>query len=274
MEFILDNASILAILALAGCVAGLLAGLFGIGGGLVVVPVMFFVLQSLGVAAELAMPIAVSTSLATIVPTAISSVRAHQRLNNVDWQLVKRLAPGLLAGVFVGSQLIAHLRSEGFVVFFGLFLLAIAANIIWRGNRKPYLSELPVRWVQALVAALVGAVSAVAGVGGGALGVPLLTAASVPVHRAIGSCAAFGLLISSLGVISIVLASDTPVDAPQGTWRLVYLPGLMALVPLTVLLAPWGAALGKKISPQLLRKLFAGVLILTSARMLASALLG
>lgn len=271
MEFFQDNFGTLAILAAAGCAAGLLAGLFGVGGGLVVVPVVYFVLQGMNVDPALAMPIAVSTSLATIVPTAISSVRAHHRLGNVDWTLVKRLAPGLLTGVLIGSQLVAHLRSKGFVVFFGLFLLFIAANILWRGSRKPYLPQMPRMWIQALVAALVGGVSAVAGVGGGALGVPLLSAASVPVHRAIGSCAAFGLLISSLGAVSILVSTTTPANAPDGTWHLVYLPGLFALVPLTVLMAPRGAALGKKLSPDLLRKLFAGVLVLTSLRMLYSA---
>jgi uncharacterized membrane protein YfcA len=273
-EFLSQNIDVLLLLAFAGCVAGLLAGLFGVGGGLVVVPVVFFVLQGQGVDPALAMSIAVSTSLATIVPTAISSVRAHHTLGNVDWQLVKQIAPGLLLGVLVGSQLVAHIRSTGFVVFFGIFLLLIAANLLWRGSRKPHLAQLPAIWIQAALAALVGGISAVAGVGGGALGVPLLTAASVPVHRAIGTCAAFGLLIASLGAVSILATADTPVDAPSGTWRLIYLPALFTLVPLTVLMAPRGAALGKRLSPELLRKLFAGVLVLTSARMLYSAWAG
>lgn len=274
MDFVINNAAAILVLVMAGCAAGFIAGLFGVGGGVVVVPVIYFILQGLKVDAALAMPMAVSTSLATIVPTALSSVRAHHRLNNIDWPLVKRLAPTLLIGVLLGSQLIAHLRTEGFVIFFGIFLLLIAINIIWRGNRKAYLSQLPAPWIQALVAALVGGISAVAGVGGGATGVPLLTAASVPVHRAIGSCAAFGFLVSSVGALSILATTATPAEAPPGTWKLIYLPGLFALIPLTVLMAPRGAALGKRLNPILLRKLFACVLVIGSARILYSVWAG
>lgn len=272
MSQVADPVQLIVILALAGIAAGLLAGLFGVGGGLVVVPVVFFVMQGLGVESALAMPIAVSTSLVCILPTALSSTRAHHKLGNVDWSLVKTLTPGLLLGVLLGSQLIAHLRSNAFVIFFGLFLLAVAANIIWRSNRPAYLEQLPAPWVQRSLAALVGAVSAVAGVGGGAMGVPLLTAASVPVHRAIGSCAAFGAGIALVGATSIILTSTTPTGVPTGTWRLVYWPALVALVPLTVVTAPFGAALGKRLPAPLLRRLFAAVLALTSIRMLYAAL--
>ncbi len=274
MEFLLNNLVVFAILVMAGCTAGFIAGLFGVGGGVVVVPVVYFILQGMGVDPALAMPMAVSTSLATIVPTAMSSVRAHHRLGNVDWVLVKRLAPALIVGVIIGSQLIAHLRTTAFVVFFGVFLLLIAINILWRGSRTAYWSQLPAPWIQAVAAALVGGVSAVAGVGGGATGVPLLTAASVPVHRAIGCCAAFGFLISSMGALSILVTTSTPVEAPPGTWKLVYLPGLLALFPLTVLMAPRGAALGKRLNPVLLRKLFASVLVVGSVRILYSAWAG
>ncbi len=274
MEFVIDNSAALLILVFAGCLAGFVAGLFGVGGGVVVVPVIYFILQGLDIDAALAMPIAVSTSLATIVPTALSSVRAHHRLGNIDWPLVRRLAPALLVGVLAGSQLIAHLRTEAFVIFFGVFLLAIAVNILWRGDRKAYLPQLPAPWIQMLVTAVVGGVSSVAGVGGGATGVPLLTAASVPVHRAIGSCAAFGLLVSSVGALSILVSTATPGAAPPGTWKLIYLPGFLVLIPLTVLMAPRGAALGKRLDPALLRKLFAGVLIVGSARILYSAWAG
>ena len=270
MEFIVDNAGVLTILAVAGLAAGLLAGLFGVGGGLVVVPVVFFVLQAINVDPALAMSIAVSTSLVAIVPTAISSTRAHHKLDNVDWLLVKRLAPALLVGVLVGSQLIAHLRSEGFIVFFGLFLFLMALNIILRGNRQSYLPHMPALWVQSLFAFGVGGVSAVAGVGGGAVGVPLLTAANMSLHRAIGSCAAFGLCVALMGTASIVLTAATPAEAPPGTWHLVYLPALCALTPLTILMAPRGAALGKRLSPSVLRKLFAGILIIIAGQMLYS----
>jgi uncharacterized membrane protein YfcA len=274
MDFVIDNSAAMLILIVAGCLAGFIAGLFGVGGGVIVVPVIYFILQGLNVDAALAMPMAVSTSLATIVPTAVSSVRAHHRLDNIDWPLVRRLAPPLLVGVLAGSQLIAHLRTEAFVIFFGVFLLIIAANILWRGNRKAYLAQLPARWIQALIAALVGGVSAVAGVGGGATGVPLLTAASVPVHRAIGSCAAFGFLVSFVGAFSILASTTTPVEAPFGTWKLIYLPGFLVLIPLTVFMAPRGAALGKRLDPGLLRKLFASVLIIGSVRILYSAWAG
>lgn len=271
MDFLIDNGLVILILAVAGCVAGLLAGLFGIGGGVVVVPVIFFLLQGLDVDASLAMPMAVSTSLATIIPTALSSIRAHHRLANIDWALIKRLSLPMVIGILLGSQMIAHLRTPAFAVFFGLFLLFLAANGLWSSNRKAYLPQLPTMWIQAPTALAVGVTAAIAGVGGGAIGVPLLAAANVPVHRAIGSCAVFGLLVAVVGVTSIILTSATPSAAPPGTWSLVYWPGFFALVPLTVLMAPYGAKLGKRLNTILLRRLFAGILLIAGARILYSA---
>lgn len=263
--------SLIVLLLIAGVIAGTLAGLFGIGGGLVIVPALFFLLQALQVPPEVAMAMAVSTSLVSIIPTAISSLRAHHKLGNVDWLIVKRWCPPMIAGVLVGASLVAVLRTPFFVLFFGCLLLFVAiSKLVWRKPRA-LCSGLPAYWVQALAAAAIGWASAIAGVGGGATGVPALTAMSVPIHRAVGTCAALGLAIALPGAAWLFLLSQTPPQAPAGTVRLIYLPALLFLAPATVLCAPLGARLGKRLSPQILSYCFATLLVLIGGRMVLSA---
>lgn len=270
----LDSLLAIAPLLIAvGAVAGLLAGLFGVGGGLVIVPALYFVMQHLGVSQTTAMAIAVGTSLVSIIPTSLSSLRAHHKLHNVDWAIVRRWSPPLVAGVLLGAALVAHLRSPAFIVFFGVLLLLVALNKLFGQRVIGQLAQMPAYGFQALAAGLIGCVSAIAGVGGGATGVPTLMAFSVPIHRAVGTCAALGLFIALPGAIGVFALSSTPDDAAVGTVHLVYLPALVILGPLTVLCAPLGARLGKRLSPGLLSRLFAFMLILVGLRMVFSALL-
>lgn len=218
------------------------------------------------------MAVAVNTSLVSIIPTAISSLRAHHKLNNVDWLIVKRWTAPMVVGAVVGASLVAVLRTPFFILFFGCLLLFVAlSKLIWR-NPRPVLAGMPSYWLQATTAALIGWASAIAGVGGGATGVPALTAMSVPIHRAIGTCAALGLVIALPGATWLFLLSTTPLDAPPGTLRLIYLPALLFLAPATVLCAPLGAKLGKRLSPRLLSYSFAILLVLVGGRMVASVL--
>lgn len=256
-------------LIVTGVFAGLLAGLLGVGGGIVIVPVLYFVFQGLGVDAASAMVVATGTSLATIIPTSLSSIRAHHGKGNVDWALLQRWAPFMIFGVLVGSYLVTVVNGNFFSVLFGVMALLVALNMLLRANAAPLAQSLPGRAGQGVMGSLIGFFSVMVGIGGGTLGVPTLTSCNFPAHKAVGTAAAFGLLIALPGALMMLLQGTTPSDAPVGTFGLVNLPGLLAIVPLTVLFAPVGATLGAKLNGAMLKKVFAVVLGITGVRMLA-----
>jgi uncharacterized membrane protein YfcA len=251
-----------------GILAGILAGLLGVGGGIVIVPVLYFLLQGFGVSSASAMAIATATSLATIVPTAISSVRAHHKKGNVDVELLK-LWGGIILLTAIGGSLIASSVSGNFLTWmFGIIAVLVSLNMLFRANAPALFSKLPGKPGQVLMASSVGGLSVMIGIGGGTIGVPLLTSFNVAAHRAVGTAAAFGLLIALPGVITLLIVGQTPVDAPIGTWRLVNIPAFLFIIPLTVLFAPVGAKIGAKLNSQQLKKAFAVVLFFTGTRML------
>lgn len=259
-------------LVVTGIFAGLLAGLLGVGGGIVIVPVLYFVFQGLGVEPASAMVIATGTSLATIIPTSISSIRAHHGKGNVDWDLLRRWAAFMILGVLLGSYFVTRFSGDFFSVLFGVLAVLVALNMIFRANAKPIAESLPGTVGQGFMGGLIGFFSVMVGIGGGTLGVPTLTACHFPAHRAVGTAAAFGLLIAVPGALMMLLQGTTPVDAPFGTYGFVNVPGLLAIVPLTVLFAPVGASLGAKLDGALLKKIFAVVLAITGLRMLFQVL--
>ena len=254
-----------------GVLAGVLAGLLGVGGGIVIVPVLYFLMQGFGVSAASAMAIATSTSLAIIVPTAISSVRAHYRNGNVDVELLKFWGAIILLAAIVGS-LIANAVSGTFLTWmFGIIAVLVSINMLFRSGAPALFPTLPGKPGQVLMATSVGGLSVMVGIGGGTIGVPLLTSFNVAAHRAVGTAAAFGLLIALPGALTLMVVGETPMDAPMGTWRLLNLPALALIVPLTVLFAPVGAWLGAKLNAKELKKAFAVVLFFTGTRMLIQA---
>ncbi len=274
MPELTELAPVVVALVLTGIFAGLLAGLLGVGGGIVIVPVLFFVFQGLGVDSASAMAIATGTSLACIIPTSLSSIRAHHQKGNVDWPLLKLWSPFMIAGVIVGSFLVTIFSGDWFSVLFGVLAVLVSLNMLLRANAKPLVSNLPAVPGQGLMASLIGFFSVMVGIGGGTLGVPTLTACNFAAHRAVGTAAAFGFLIALPGALVMLVNGVAPADAPSGTFGLVNLPGLIAIVPLTVLFAPVGANLGARLNGPLLKKVFAVVLAITGLRMLAQLFLG
>ncbi|WP_022958213.1 sulfite exporter TauE/SafE family protein [Spongiibacter tropicus] len=262
---------ILLALVLTGVCAGVLAGLLGVGGGIVIVPVLYFLFQQFGMSEANAMLVATGTSLSTIIPTSISSINAHHRKGNVDWAILRRWAPLICLGVLAGSWLLTGFNGKYFVALFGVIALLVAVNMLFRASAPALFEDLPVAGVQRLLAAIIGFLSVMIGIGGGTLGVPTLTAFNVAAHRAVGTAAAFGLVIAVPGALSLLIAGDAPADAPVGTWGLVNLVGFAAIVPMTVLFAPVGATLGAKLDAGRLKKVFAIVLAITGLRMLLQA---
>lgn len=269
MEFLTNNLAALLALIATGILAGVLAGLLGVGGGIVIVPVLFFLFQSLGISPESSMLIATATSLATIVPTSISSIRSHHQKGNVDFELLKRWSAFILIGVLLGSWLITRVEGTLLTIFFGVIAILSSLNMLFRAGKNGLYQQLPNASGQKVMGTSIGFFSAMVGIGGGTISVPLLTLYNFPAHKAVGTAAAIGLIISLPGALTLLILGTTPKDALAGTIGLVNLFAFLCIVPLTVLFAPVGAFIAEKLDAIKLKKIFALVLLFTGVRMLA-----
>ncbi|MGJ8658148.1 MAG: sulfite exporter TauE/SafE family protein [Akkermansiaceae bacterium] len=273
IEFITSHPTTILGLMATGIFAGILAGLLGVGGGIVIVPVLFFLFQSFGVSAETAMLVATATSLATIVPTSLSSIRSHHKKGNVNFDLLKRWSPFILSGVLAGSLLVTKVDGTWLTVLFGIIATLSALNMLLRTGKSALFQQLPGKLGQSIMGTSIGFFSSMVGIGGGTISVPLLTLYNYPAHKAVGTAAAIGLIISLPGALTMLLLGSTPPDAPPGTFGLVNLGALLCIIPLTILFAPAGAALAAKLDAAKLKKVFAVVLLITGLRMLAQLFL-
>ncbi len=260
------------VLVLTGAVAGVLAGLLGVGGGIVIVPVLFNLFPFLGIDEAVRMHLAVGTSLATIIPTSIMSARAHDRRGSIDRDLLRSWGPAVFVGVVVGTVLGAGARGEVLTAIFAVVALLVAANMALRSESMTLAASLPVGWARHVLGLVVGGFSVVMGIGGGTLSVPILTAFSFPIRRAVGTAAALGFVIAVPGTIGFIVAGLDVPDRPPGSLGYVNLIGFALIVPATMLTAPLGARIAHAISPSLLRKAFAVFLLATSLRMFASVI--
>ncbi len=272
-SFMADWLPTMLAMLVTGAFAGILAGLLGVGGGIVIVPVLYFVLQGLGVDPAVAIRVATGTSLLVIVPTSLSSVRSHHKRGNVDWALIRRWWPFMVVGVIAGSLVALWANGDLISALFGIIALLAAANMLLRPKAPPLADSLPGLPGQGAMAGSIGFFSVMVGIGGGTLGVPLLTACSYPPHRAVGTAAFFGLLISLPGATAMLLA-ETPEGAPAGMVGSVSLAGFAAIVPLTVLLVPVGTWLGSKLNAAWLKRVFAIFLCISGGRMLMQVIGG
>lgn len=268
-----ENADNLTILVLglsmmgAGLLGGLLAGLLGVGGGIVIVPVLYHIFTLFGVDEAIRIHLAVGTSLATIIPTSVVSARAHFQKGATDVALLKRIAPGIVAGVLIGSTLAVVAGHVVLTAVFAVVAGLVAVNMASPGGLR--LADQPPAGAGIhAVGASIGGFSTLMGLGGGTLGVPILSAFGFPVHRAVGTAAAFGVIISIPGTIGFLWSGMEVAGRPPFSVGYVNLLGFAAVVPVTIIAAPWGAAIAHAISPTLLRRAFALFLALTSARMM------
>jgi len=273
IEFITNNHTAFFGLLATGAFAGMLAGLLGVGGGIVIVPVLFFLFQSIGVSPESAMVIATATSLATIVPTSISSIRSHHQQGNVDFDLLKRWAAFIFLGVLAGSWLVTRVDGTWLTVLFGLIATLSALNMLFRTGKVALFQHLPNKTGETAMGVSIGFFSSMVGIGGGTLSVPLLTLYNYPAHKAVGTASAIGLIISFPGMLIMCVLGNTPSDAPAGTFGLINLISFFCIVPLTVIFAPVGVSLVAKLDAAKLKKIFAVVLLITGLRMLVQLFL-
>jgi len=265
---------LLAIAMLAtGCVAGVLAGLFGIGGGIVIVPVLEAVLGLLGVDPAIRMHVAVATSLATIIPTSISSARAHHRRGAVDVEVVKRWAVFVLVGALLGAWIAAQVHSRVLAGVFATLALLVAAKMVFLPESRNLTESVPrAPWVMVIPTAI-GCFSSMMGTGGGTFSVMTLTLFNEPIHRAVGTAALFGLVISLPGTVGFILTGLDDPRLPPGSIGYVNLLGLAAIAPTTVLMAPLGARIAHAFSAKKLSVLFGVFLLIVSLRLFYRALI-
>ena len=259
---------VIAALAATGMVAGLLAGLLGVGGGIVIVPVFFWGLGIAGLIPDIASHLAVGTSLATIIPTSISSMRAHHRKGNVDLILLKRWGVTIFLGAALGGIAARFIPGEVLRSIFGVVALLVAVNMALP-KQFTVASAPPVsRWLNGIISTIVGFLSSLMGIGGGTLSVPILTSFSAPVHKAVATAAALGLLIAIPGTIGFIWAGWGHPDLPPLSLGYVSLPAVLVIAPFSFLFAPIGARIAHALNPRPLKLTFALFLGITAARML------
>ncbi|WP_374651205.1 sulfite exporter TauE/SafE family protein [Dongia sp.] len=260
------------ILALAGCGSGFLAGLLGVGGGIVVVPALFHVLAAFDVPLDLRMHIAVGTSLGSIVPTSIISLRAHNKRGAVDWNLLRQWAPWVALGVIFGSIVASDVRGATLTLIFAIMSLLVASYLAIGRADFHITDKLPGTPMRQAVCLFIGGVSAMMGIGGGSLSVPAMTLCSYPIRRAVGTASAIGLIIAVPGTITFMVTGFNLAGLPVASLGYVNLIAVMALVPSSLIFAPIGAKVAHTIPQIVLRRCFAGFLLLTSLRMFYSLL--
>lgn len=252
----------IALYLLLGCFSGFIAGLFGIGGGMVIVPVLIFSFKGQGLSPLILTHLAIGTSLATIIVTSISAVWAHHQRGAVRWPVVKKLAPGLLVGSLLGAQIAHAIPARQLEFIIGCFALLTAAQMFsgWKGK----LDNIPLPGAGGLAGAGggIGIASAIFGIGGGTFTVPYLTIHGVKMTDAVASASACGLPIAVAGAAGFVIAGWHESHLPNGAWGFVYLPAFAGISATSLLSARLGARLAHHLPAATLKKLFACLLVL------------
>lgn len=255
-------------LALLGMGSGFLAGLLGIGGGMVMVPVLTAILSARGLMPGLAVKMAIATSMAAILFTSVASVRAHHKRGAVRWDIVKHLAPGIVLGSLVSSiGAFALLKGSWLAIFFGLFVSFSATQMFL--DKKPEPSRtMPGAAGKFGAGGVIGFLSGLVGAGGGFVSVPFMTWCNVAVHNAVATSAALGFPIALANVTGYILSGQNVVDRPAYSFGYVWLLGFVVVAVCSVLTAPWGARMAHALPVGKLKRVFAGVLFVMASYML------
>jgi uncharacterized membrane protein YfcA len=254
-------------LGVAGLVGGTVAGLLGVGGGIVLVPVLYQTLGFLGVDESVRMPIAVGTSLATIIPTSIRSTMSHHGKGAVDWDVLRAWAIPTIVGVIIGSLLVPIIGGRGLTAVFAVGALTLGLYMT-AGREEWRLGDVLPSGIGAWVLGIAnGCLSVLMGIGGGTFGVTVMTLYGTTIHRAVATAAGFGLIIGVPGAIGMIVNGWNVPNLPPLSLGYVNLIGLALIVPATILAAPWGVALAHRLSRRTLRLAFGIFLCLTAMRM-------
>jgi len=250
-----------------GAIAGILAGLLGIGGGLVIVPMLIYIMNIQGVPVEILMHMALGTSMASIMFTSVSSFMAHHKRGAVRWEVVYRIVMGIFTGTFIGSCFAAAMSTEFLKGFFCLFLYVIATQMLM--NKKPEASRnLPGTLGMFATGNVIGGISSLVGIGGGTMSVPFMVWCNIPLHHAIGTSAAIGLPIAVAGTIGYIVNGLGIDSLPAYSIGYINMPALIGIACLSVVTAPLGVRLAHSLPVDKLKKIFALLLYLVGTKML------
>ncbi len=252
-------------LLIAGAAAGTAAGLLGIGGGVIIVPVLSLVFASEGVDPEILIKVAVGTSLATIVVTAISSIWAHHRRGAVHWNLFRIMSPGVVTGSLLGAWIADWMPASWLTIGFILFMFGVSLQMALGAPGAG--RDLPGPWALRGVSAIVGVISALMGIGGGALHVPYLSWCGVPVKQAIATAAAIGLPLAVASTLGFIATGLDETNLPSHSLGYINLPAFAGVVVASILFAPLGARLAHRLPDKLLKRTFAVFLFFLALRM-------
>lgn len=262
----------LVIFAFLGAFVGFAAGLLGIGGGMILVPFLNFLLPLLGVPADIAVHVAIATAMATIIFTSLSSMRAHHAHQAIRWEVVKLMAPGLVVGGLIsGGAVFAYINGLLLAVIFACFVVYSALKM-FRNTPPPIGATLPAPWQITAFGGVVGFVSGLLGAGGGFLSVPFMVRAQVSMQKAIATSAALGFFIAIANGIGYVWSGSEYTNLQAGLLGYVYWPALVVLTVFSMLSAPFGAKMAHRLPVKVLKRVFASMLLVLAVQMLIETL--
>lgn len=257
-----------------GAIAGVIAGLLGVGGGIVLVPAFYYTFTALGYDSAQMMQICVATSLATIVFTSVRSVLSHHKKGAVDWDILKSWAPGIVIGAILGVLIARQMRSENLMLIFGVLGILVGLYLAFGRENWRLGAEMPGRVTRSVIAPVLGFLSVLMGIGGGSFGVPLMTLFNRPIHRAVATAAGFGVIIAVPSVIGFLLMGWDSPGKPPLTFGLVNMVAFVIIISMTLLTAPIGVRIAHSMNPKPLKIVFAVFIMLMALNMLRKALMG
>lgn len=263
---------LLGLILLIGGFAGIVAGLLGVGGGIILVPAFFFAFSSLGYDTPELMQICLATSLATIVVTSLRSVMAHNRKGAVDWEILKGWGPGIAIGAALGVAAASGLRNEVLMGIFGVLGLCVGLYLAFGRPDWRLGDEMPGGAARAVVSPALGFLSVLMGIGGGSFGVPLMTLYGLPIHRAVATAAGFGVIIAVPSVLGFLFIGGATEGRPPYTVGQVNLIAFVVIVAMTMITTPWGVKLAHAMDPKPLKRFFAVFIMIMAVNMLRKAL--
>ncbi|MDG1751418.1 MAG: sulfite exporter TauE/SafE family protein [Thalassotalea sp.] len=258
--------SVLLVCAVLGCLAGFLAGLLGIGGGLVIVPALVYLLPTLGFSPDVVMPVAIATSLASIVFTSASGTFAHHKNNNIPWDVAKQLMIMIAIGALLGAYIADSLSSELLTYIFAVAVTILASYMLF-SVRIVKSKPLPNHWVIKSIGLGTGYISSLMGIAGGAILVPVLTYYSLSLRQAIGTATVCGFVVALFGATGFVITGLDQTDLPSWSLGYIYLPALFGIISTSSLFAPFGVKMAEKLPVRYLRRIFSGFLISVAIKM-------
>jgi uncharacterized protein len=275
MDVLISSLPLLLPLCLClGLASGFMAGLLGVGGGIILVPGLYYIFRVLGYDPDVIMHMAVATSLAMIIPTGIASARAHAKKNAVRFDLVKRIGPGLVVGVVFGIWLASHLETDGLILFFAVMLVVVSVLMVLAPTIPAHHQDGhgPKILLSAIGGFTTGVISSLMGIGGATLNVPFMSFHGIKIHQAVATAAALGPLIAIPGTLGFIVIGFGVDDLPPYTLGYLFLPALAVIAPISVLIVPYGARAAHSLPVKTLKNGFAAFIILVAAHMLYEAL--